>query len=408
MGMATGLGVILLLVSASISLIFNLDPTGAGFGSVFIPVLKYAPYILSGLALCLFIISTRIRLNIAALMMIFFILLMVSGSLYALIVTGEPPEETYLGRSLGGIVFLAFYYLCFNFRGLSLYLTLFFKIEVLGALFMAVILILFKTGFILTDLTQLYHVEIVLIVSAILLLPILFRNQLVRRLLAIILIVCGFVSGKSTGSLVSVLVIFYLLYIEYRLISNEPKLLKSSNKFLPKVLLVLFLLLVFLGLSLTTYVILDARFSLREEEVRMVTFLGRWLEFLDSPIYGSVFTESPLIHIATLHIPSHSDILDLLSFGGALTIFLCFIPVVHTLKRRLKYIKNLSPESYLIFIVITSILIMFANPVLSIPRMGFVFFSALGLLFGLQFRGSELVFFRKSIRIKRRIYATRT
>ena len=105
------MGLISLLMAMFVSFGFSLDPTVMGFGSARIPALKYMPYWLSFLASIFYLMAGIPVFNRLSRAILLFIGIMLAGSLGVFLFKGVPIEETYVGRALGGFVFIAFYLL---------------------------------------------------------------------------------------------------------------------------------------------------------------------------------------------------------------------------------------------------------------------------------------------------------
>ncbi|GAB4524401.1 MAG: hypothetical protein Fur0018_07920 [Anaerolineales bacterium] len=135
--------------------------------------------------------------------------------------------------------------------------------------------------------------------------------------------------------------------------------------------------------------IAQARLAERAVVVRATTFEARVVAFQQHPWFGSFFVGDPILRVGDLVIPSHSDVLDLLSFGGILAGFLFFFPVSKILVDALKKFNDLGrklsdPSQWMvvfsIYFVTLFLVTMIVNPILGVPYLGFWFWACLGYL----------------------------
>ncbi len=389
------LGICFLILATTTSLIYTLDPTGQGFGSALIPTLKYLPYIFSLISVFFLSISIKIRTDLNTIFLFFFIMFTFTGSLYSFIFTNRPIEDTFLGRALGGCVFFACYYICFNERAISLFIRLYVKMILIFSFMMALILYGHYFGFLYPELTQMYHAEMSIIVASAFIIPILDIKETLKKYAFILLILAGFFDTKTTSVIVSLIAIACFFTIKTFEFNSKIKSLSKRIKMVWTVLVYKNIVISSVVICLLSLKIINLRLDERENEVREITMLTRWLEFLDNPIFGTAFTGSPLIEIGTLIIPSHSDLLDLLAFGGLITVVTFVYPISKVV---ISILINNSEDRLIIWLVLVLMLIlltMVVNPILSTPRMGFFFFSTIGLLFGFVSRGYKTNSFMK-------------
>lgn len=401
-GVSRNLGYWLLLLAALISLAYNLDYTGGGFGSSSIPPLKYLPYALAALAWGMLALGMHIRFSLDFMAILVLMLLMLGGSLYGLIGMHRPVEETYLGRALGLFVFLAAYWLgmdsYFRYRFLRVIIPWFIAI----ALVMAILVFLFRARVVGVGLTQVYHADVTMYVSAVFALALMIRRRVwLRWFLVTVIVAAGLLNMKTTGFLVTFMAIGMMIFQVFVRLRQNKRLDRALRFGLvgAAAVIILVMCLFLVGIS---FILLDQRLDARgDDEVRGITMLMRWNEFVSSPWYGSAFTASPLLEFGRLHtlvIPSHSDILDLSAFGGALAIFLFFVPLVRIC---VDQFDPSNQESYFfVFILMSFMLVMLVNPVLAQPRLAFWFFFSMGLLAANQkLRKSGKIFFHTPDRI---------
>lgn len=377
------IGLTFLTLAAVVAAIYNIDPSDQGFGTALNPGLKYLPYVLSALALLIFMLSIPVRMNIMSTSVCLFIALMLIGSLYVLLFLDMPLEETYLGRALGGIVFIAFYYLSFDMNLTRLFFSYYLKIFLASSLIMAIIMVLHKSGVGFQSQDQMYHIQMPAIIAASFLVPLLIYNPIVKSILVFLLILAGLLSSKASCVLSALFAVAWYIYLSGDIMRIRLQMLPGNTRRLFFVSMGFGSILFIFLFSFLFYSVIDNRLSERGNKVREIASNIRWNEFISSPLFGNGFTKSPLVDIGLLHIPSHSDLLDLLAFGGLVSVVLFFLPICRAILLTLRCNKGIGLRAWLVFFVLVLMLTMAVNPLLSVPRMGFLFFSSLGILFGL-------------------------
>lgn len=384
------IGLWLLIVAALISFIFNVDPTRSGFGTNGVPILRYLPYELSFLSLIIFMICIPAKFNMAALMITSFIIIMITGSLYSLLIIGVNVKETYLGRGVGGFVFLAGYYICFDKKLLSIFIKYYTMFFLFFSLIMLVNLVLFRLDITYYGLVQIYHVESILIISSAFLVDILSGGKIFKKILSACLIGSGFLIYKATNTVLSIVALLWSI----RLFSN--KIINSIARQNPYLRIVIYFIftLVFLlfifSLGYWVQSVISERIIDRENVIREFSLSLRWNSFLSHPFIGDLFTGTPQIDFGYLHIPSHLDLLDLLASGGLITVILFYYPMIYVIKKSI--IPSLKNRFvfWQLFLFIALLIVMSVNPILETPRIGLIFFLSLGLLCGLEFKDTKL------------------
>ncbi len=375
------IGTWFLLIASVIGLIYNIDPTNQGFGSTFVPILKYLPYCLAFASCVLFFISGNYNINFLTFFLLIFVFLIISGSCYSLIIMDFEIEETYLGRALGGFVLIAFYMMAYHYEEMTFFLKRFFYVFLFCSLIMVIIVTLFRLNVAYTDLTQMFQTSVIMFLGSSVLVFFLLQVKTWKYILALIYILGALLVVKTTAILSCTLTGLFILIIYIKNPQNY-----SKKAFRTLVVLKGLTILIIGTLISTTgmliYKIIDQRVMDRDTIVRKLTMRLRLQEFYDQPFGGNFFTGSPLVDVGSLHIPSHSDILDLLSLGGTLSIFLFFFPVLFLLKKNiLQAGTNFTDlRAWFAFVIAMMLEIMFINPILGLPRLGFIFWMSLGLL----------------------------
>jgi len=385
------MGSLALLLGAMIGLFLMTDPTNTNYGLVKYPIIKYFPYLASIIACFLFLVTNKIKFNKMSVLLFCFFFIALAGSTYALFTNGFMFEETYFGRMLGGFVFVAFYLLSLDSHEVKWFIRRFLYIFVLTTFIIGTILILWKLGLIYVGLSQMYQVKGILLVATGLLAFFIFRSELVSTFIFISTIAVYALVGKTTSLLIILTALVFFVLIRWRKIKKALLSNRKNRMFYPVLFILLFILLVFF-----TYMVnysIEDRLDSRGHGVREVTFSLRLVEFIDSPVYGSLFTSSPLLDFGPLHIPSHSDILDLLSGGGMISILFFYLPLMLLIIKSFRTINRRCLNVWFSFLLLFYLVAMSVNPILFMPGQCFIIWMSLGVLCGqkeLYFRTMRL------------------
>jgi O-antigen ligase len=123
-------------------------------------------------------------------------------------------------------------------------------------------------------------------------------------------------------------------------------------------------------------------------ELRLLTYEQRLLAFRESPLIGTLFQGSPLMELpgrwSTLVTPSHSDLLDILAFGGVAGFALFVAPLLVAGRAGWAALRA-APEqrwlgAYSLAVAIVFLVEMAFNPVWDQPKLAFFFWMAVGCL----------------------------
>lgn len=388
-------------------LFFLTDPFNVNFGYIRIPrdfgVLKYFPLMLFGVGALFFTLAglgifqsarfRRLMAEIAGVWPIWLLaLFMLGGSIY--VRRSQGVDETFMPSALAmASFFVAFAHIRFHPEPLRSIRRLFYAL-LLAAAYMGA-WIAYKRF----DAGHAFHVEIFLVVP----LAIYFFQSLENRKLAWILLIAllgvGVLSNKNTGYLVTLYTVGHLGIVSY---------LRGKGSYRDAVAR-LFLHYVLLLLALAAVAALAYLLYYRETylpsgsvEYRASTYLMVWEKFLASPVWGSLYAETPIIEFKLYYIgladnklPTHSDILDMLAHGGMLGFSLFLLALALPIRAGFKVLRHMSaiqdPVARasihgLMGVAVAGIICMAFNPLLLNHIMGSLFWLVQGLLYGVAQR----------------------
>jgi hypothetical protein len=139
-------------------------------------------------------------------------------------------------------------------------------------------------------------------------------------------------------------------------------------------------------------------------EYRMETYGAAWARFLDSPLWGTLFSVEAVEKFTLYSIrgsrntlPSHSDVLDLLANGGILAMALWISAlgriarVVHANLLGPRLLDDgWAPYAHTLAVMSAAGVVTYAfNPILLQPAMAFLLWTNLGMLVGLALRDAD-------------------
>lgn len=215
--------------------------------------------------------------------------------------------------------------------------------------------------------------------------------KLIKLLFLILSFISLFLIKKNSAIIILLLWILFYLY-------------KSTNKVIKKTM-ILFYLLLFLFLINNFYVIIDFKENLLPEfstgniNTRSIMYQSSIDKFIESPLYGNFFMDSPLIDYHYFagrdltdsgYVPIHNDILEILSNGGIFFLVLFLYSVIAPFYYKNKIDESLR-EHYLIFYFsfIMFIFSSFFNPLFSLPVLSFFCFFNFSLVYSIYFKTYE-------------------
>jgi len=377
-----------MIAAVLVSYVYMLDPANRDFGLSAIPLLKYIPLELAVGAWTLYAIagSTPRRTRGPVLYLTVLAGMMMAGSVFTIVARGSALEDSFFGRGLGLLSFFPAYLMCSRQSEKEFFCRVLWLPTVLVGVLMTTRLILWHLGWRLEGVTHIYHEEIFLPAAGAVLVAVMFRRSVLGIGLAFVLATAGIVTFKNTGLLASFLVGCILTAVVWQ----KEKADRASGMMLKRVCVVLgsiTLLIVSASLLLFQRGLLPSG----SPEVRLFTYAQRLMMFLDAPIFGQVYTGSPMFSLlrsggeSPLLTPSHSDLLDLLAFGGIVGLMLFLHPVGGVAVRAVReFLRKAEPRSWALSYFLTVILVLGAelvvNPILHQPALALNFWLALGFL----------------------------
>lgn len=367
---------------------YLLDPYPHSWGTDNNAFMKYFPVFLINISLLFNFYFYIINISVARFILGLFLAIMLFGSLSTVLISGNSFADSFLGRSLISLSLINFITILSSKRYVSNFKFFFLYFFSFYSLWVFVCLIMQQTiGFF--DINHIFHEEIFLVTSSSVLFITYFRSLLLKFLFSFIAISSGFLSFKLTGFICSFFAIFIISAIWWNMNGKQ----KLNRR-----------MFIILNYSLLILSVLSIVYFLHEylpsgsPSVRLATYAERLLMFLESPFYGTLFNGSPILQHAWLSIPSHSDLLDILAFGG---IFSFFLFLYYPMRAIFSVYKNLSflinqKRYFLIFnfLLIISYLFVFTfNPVMHQPKLSIFFWFSLAylLLVKIKKKGSIII-----------------
>ncbi|MGH8769964.1 MAG: O-antigen ligase family protein [Burkholderiales bacterium] len=318
-------------------------------------------------------------------------LIVILGGTYTRLIEGVRETLINVGLSMSFLFFAAAMVL--TTKAPDAMLRAYFRILLIGALVMSAYLIVnYKVW-------QVYHVEIFLVVPLAVYCALVLKNKFLRTAGTAFFLAMAIFSVKNTAYLVALLVLLYLGYGFWlpRLLRTNP--LKRFSGYY----LMLVALLMLGGVLLFLLANRQAYLPSGSVDFRLYYYALAWDKFLDSPLWGSLFTGSSVAKFA-LHetaaggiLPTHSDVIDLLAFGGVLAIALWLYGLYLIARAGNRSLLNPSdyehpwtPYAHSLAVMSLAAIISYSvNPVLTLPGLAFFVWSNLGLLLGLSMRAPK-------------------
>lgn len=379
---------ILILIAYCLCLILLLDPLNENWGGAAVKEIKFLPILIIIIADLLLIANIRIKVTWTIVCIFCFVLLMLSGSCYALLVLGQELEETYISRSIIALTSLIAGYLIAQseanvrflapviIRGLLIYAWIVFALTAF-----------YRFGFAFADLVQVFQDQTVLLAGAMLLLT---NNIVSTKWRVISFLVFSFsliLIAKTTALLMLSMVVSIYIY------SHASNILVKIYK--TKSILVLAAGAVAPIVYLVVSYLYEDRLNDRENDTREANMQIRLDQYYDSQWVGDFFSGSPLVDYGSLHIPSHSEWLDFIASSGSIFIFIFMFPVLLLIwkSRPLAFsLGQMRIRQWFAALITFYIMSMAVNPMLSLPSIAIPFWLLLGIVAAMDARRYDFVF----------------
>jgi len=360
------------------------DLTDKGYSTDLIPLTRHLPTIISFIILLFYCFTRKVslKLNKELFLMLSFFTFSIIGASITVIYNNYDLENSFIGRSLSILTFFSAYFFVKNtsLKKLEKFAKVLFKLLIFYS-------IIYSLQIIYSSLTDtliksdsskiIFHSNIVMFTS-VLVLTIRSKNKAIKYFLTLLLVLTSLKITKNTTYIVLILTLTLPYF-------NKVKI--SRYKYLIKTVLFSFLIiiaLIYIYLWMTGIILPEGSRS-----VRFVTYTQRINEIIENPLVGKMFIGTPLITLSWLLIPSHSDILDIISFGGVIGFILFAYPTFKIFKS-FKFMTNfkfLYIKKITLFFYVSNIcwfVIMMFNAPFANPRMIFFFWFGLGFILALK------------------------
>ena len=237
-----------------------------------------------------------------------------------------------------------------------------------------------------SGINHIFHEEVFLIGVATIVAAIGLVDRPILRVIVMVTLILGqFFTFKITGFLTAFATIGILLLIPIHWVSQRP------NRAVVLRFLSMIYVLIGVGVFLTFLPMIVDHLPSGSRSVRLYTYAIRWQEFLDAPIFGAGFYGSPLVSVQrqNLIIPSHSDLLDLLAFGGTVGTLALLLPVLSFVFSIFRLRHMTSERLAALFgysLVVMLLIVMAFNPVWLQPKMGGFLWMGFAIMAGVRSR----------------------
>lgn len=393
MAKGRSLATLLMLIGLGMCFLLTLDPDNADWGGSAIREIKFAPLVAMLLSSTFLLLTVRIRWTPSFVLMFAFAIMMLAGSLYSLVAQGSDLEETYLSRGLIACSSLLAGYLVVQRFSFVQYVMP----KVVYMLFayawgVAFLSVLYRIGMAFGELTQIYQVQSGLVSAALLLTINPMMSAKFNKISFVIFVVTLLLIAKTTALLMLAITLAVLGYFHFTL--RFSKLMGSHAT---KMIALFGILVTIAAASVFLY---QDRVDDRGNDTRESNMEIRIGQFKDSPFVGDLFTGSPLVDFGPLHIPSHSEWLDMFASSGVLALFLLVFPAVWLIFRSAPLStssKGLRLQQWLALVVFEHAVLMTVNPILFMPSLAIQFWLMLGLLAGLYAQNEDYYFVKNRL-----------
>ncbi|MBN0987764.1 hypothetical protein [Amphritea pacifica] len=379
----------LVLLFLVVALLYILDPSDTSWGAEDVAFLKYFPVIIAALALSLVFFSNHsFTFEWPSLFNLIFFFAVVGGGVYT-VLDGYSLKESFLGRGASIIAFFLGGRVLFH--DFERFFIKFSYLVVLVGFLCGIGVAFWAGGFHFIDRPHIYHEEVFIFYAAFIASNYIF-GKVSGFLFFLFFTICSILTFKNTGFLIALMIVVHFLYFFYR--SYTGVYVSIFKRFFLFFVLVSFLLVVY-----WFFLNFSNLLPSGSPEVRLKTYEARLDMFFDYLWFGQFFYGSPLVELSTrfgsIEIPSHSDILDVLAFGGVIGFYFFIMPLLIFFLRFFSFDFNSEKNVVNLIVdlsasVVGSIfVIMLVNPVLNQPKISVIFWFCLGV---------GLAYTRKNIR----------
>lgn len=367
-----------------IFIILMIDQTDKGFGVFSSIFLKYFPTVAAYIVIFLYGMNglrrgvlPRWLDNTPSVTAVAICIAMVIGGFLSMD-GGIPSTNTGLSRG----IHVSFFIVAMLANDARATIHLAAKLSLLYSFYVAVSLVLWWAGLRFVEMNHIFHEQVAACSIAYLYYSVFpSRVRLCNFLAKIIPIFALIITFKNTGFLIALVLLFMSIMVSMKS--------KSSDAYLRYLFYLLFFVLIFLSFAALLWIVNNPPEYLPSgsPEVRMITYVARLEQFMSSPLVGSFFVGDYIFEFPSKdgwkYFPSHSDLLDLLAFGGLLSLFLFYYQFLFSAKRYLldSYSTGVGILHVCVGVQMIWLVLMAFNPILNQPALAYFYwvFSAVGL-----------------------------
>lgn len=369
-----------LLAGLFLAAFYAADPWNTSWGLWPVATLRYAPILAAVASMLCFMFSVRgAPVRWPVVLLGGFAIASVGGGTYTLLTRNASLMESFTGRGLCCVSVVPAYLACLLPKERAHIARWATRITMFFAIGMVPVLVAWRLGYRFVDQAHLYHMSAIYFCAAAGF-ALADKRPVARRFHVILFSLAAVLTIKLTGFGFGVILALLLWRVETLRSPGEP----AQRRVHRRILITLLAVAAATTAALLAG-ILRAYLPTGSREVRLQTYAQRLEMFKDDPVFGSFFTGSPIMEVGLLIIPSHSDLLDILAFGGILGAVLFYAPAVACIAHGLRSIGRFTATSDgLSLFGLTTVLCFLwqsaANPVLGDPRFIPVYWTALGVL----------------------------
>ena len=374
-------GTTFLLAAVVLAAIYALDPSDREWGLATLGSLKYVPTFLACAAVPFYLAgSRRVPLNDWPLLsLLAFSVLVLGGSLFTMLNRQVPAAETFLGRAFNVWPVLAGYMMMFFPREREFLVSRFAPILFGITVGMFLILGLWRLGIHVVLSKHIYHEEAVYF-SAIAGAGLAAPGTRARVARVIVWSLAAALTVKITGFAFAAIALAGLVIVEFQGQRTEG----AASRVMGKVSVVL-VVLAGIFATLVTASVYRVLLPSGSPAVRLHTYAERWDLFTSSPLTGQWFVGTPIMQAGALTLPSHSDALDILAFGGILAGLLFLGPIAIALRHGLANLRSFVDsrsrlQTGCVVLVAAFLFELCFNPVLNQAKLSLPFWLGLGVV----------------------------